>query len=79
MELQHTHTFRVTMTRSHHGDSTYAHTSAKTNNIFDTKVAVGTELNTEKDAKIYNMCSTHTPKKPDITITSAAKLMQQTL
>lgn len=52
MELQHTHTFRVTMTRSHRSDSAYAHTSAKTtNSIFDTNVAVSTELNTEKDAR----------------------------
>lgn len=74
MELQHTHTFRVTMTRSHRRDSAYARTSTKTNNAFDTNLAVSTELNTERDAsKTY---SARTVKRSDGTISSAAKLMQ---
>ncbi|XP_037650498.1 substance-K receptor isoform X1 [Sebastes umbrosus] len=82
MELQHTHTFRVTMTRSHRKDSSIAHTSIKTNNTFGTNVAISGELNTEREAcmqlkkqaslKTY---STHN-KRPDDTKSPAAKLMQ---
>lgn len=43
MELQHTHTFRVTMTRSHRSDTPGIHTSIKTKNTFDTNVAVKKE------------------------------------
>ncbi|XP_051236474.1 substance-K receptor isoform X2 [Dicentrarchus labrax] len=88
MELQHTHTFRVTMTRSHRNDSTYAHTSIKTNNAFDTNVAVSTELNTERDvcmqlrkqtsSKTYSTHNTHVGKRLDDAKSSAAKLMQHT-
>ncbi|KAG7236006.1 hypothetical protein INR49_001404 [Caranx melampygus] len=43
MELQHTHTFRVTMTRSHRNDASYTRTSIKTNNTYDSSLAVKNE------------------------------------
>lgn len=64
MELQHTHTFRVTMTRSHRGDSAHAHNSSKANSSGDAKAAVGSALRRERDA----CCVT---KRPDC----AAKLI----
>lgn len=53
MELQHTHTFRVTMTRSHRGDSAHAHNSSKANSSKanssgDGKAAVGSALRRER-------------------------------
>ncbi|KAM7423951.1 hypothetical protein PAMA_000351 [Pampus argenteus] len=88
MELQHTHTFRVTMTRSHRNNSTYAHTSIKTNSTFDTNMAVSAQLNTERDAciqktqhqytspKSFSTHNTHVVKRQDDTKSAAAKLME---
>lgn len=66
MELQHAHTFRVTMTRSNRTNSTHAHASIKTSSTFDTNMAVSTQLYTERDACIQlkkytstNTFSTH--------------------
>lgn len=50
MELQHTHTFRATMSRSHRKDSTYIHTSIKTPNAFDANAAINSDINSERDA-----------------------------
>ncbi|TMS13440.1 Neuromedin-K receptor [Larimichthys crocea] len=83
MELQHTHTFRVTMTRSHRKGSGYAHTSIsiKTNNTFDTNIAVSAELNTERDASMQlrkqTLFNTSNNRSDDIKC-PAAKLMQHT-
>lgn len=83
MELQHTHTFRVTMTRSHRKGSGYAHTSIsiKTNNTFDTNIAVSAELNTERDASMQlrkqTSFNTSNNRSDDIKC-PAAKLMQHT-
>uniref|UniRef100_A0A3Q1JKT7 G-protein coupled receptors family 1 profile domain-containing protein n=1 Tax=Anabas testudineus TaxID=64144 RepID=A0A3Q1JKT7_ANATE len=60
MELQHTHTFRVTMTRSHRSHSSHAHASIKSNtNIFDANLAVTSELNTKRDASAKLMDNNH--------------------
>lgn len=73
MELQHTHTFRVTMTRSHRGDSARTQNAIKTS-ACDAKAAASAELNQERDAsKPYSSCS---GKRPDCEMSSAAKLMQ---
>lgn len=66
MELQHTHTFRVTMTRSHRGDSAHAQNSSKANSG-DVKAAIGSALKRERDA-----CAA---KRPDCAASSAAKLL----
>lgn len=74
MELQHTHTFRVTMTRSHRNESTYTHTSIK----------VSTEMNTEKEAGVQlkkqtpsKKVSIRAVKRPDVTKSAAeAKFLQ---
>ncbi len=86
MELQHTHTFRVTMTRSHRKDSAFAHASIKTNNTFDTSMAVSTDMNTERDACIqvkkttssqtYRTQNTYAERRLDDRKSSATKLMQ---
>lgn len=86
MELQHTHTFRVTMTRSHRSHSSHAHASIKSNtNIFDANLAVTSELNTKRDAcsrikkhtsaKTYSTPDTHVLNRLDDTKSAAAKLM----
>ncbi|XP_049421549.1 substance-K receptor isoform X1 [Epinephelus fuscoguttatus] len=84
MELQHTHTFRVTMTRSHRNDST--HTSIKTNNTFDINMAASAELNTERDAcmqpkkqtppKAHSTNNTRVVMRPDDIKSPAARLLQ---
>lgn len=66
MELQHTHTFRVTMTRSHRGDSAYTPNSSKANSS-DAKLAGSSALKRERD--------TCTAKRPGCAASSAAKLM----
>ncbi|XP_030270259.1 substance-K receptor [Sparus aurata] len=79
MELQHTHTFRVTMTRSHRNDSSYAHTSIKTNHTtIDAKMAESMELSTKKKgtSKTHGRQNTHAVNRPDDAKSSAAKLMQ---
>ena len=79
MELQHTHTFRVTMTRSHRKDSSYAHTSIKTNHTtIDANVAESMELSTKRKGtpKTHGGHNTHAVNRPDDTKSSAAKLMQ---
>lgn len=69
MELQHTHTFRVTMTRSHRGDSAHAQNAIRTS-----ACDASAELNQERDAsKVYSSCS---ERRPDCEMSSAAKLMQ---
>ncbi|XP_074523315.1 substance-K receptor [Halichoeres trimaculatus] len=78
MELQYTHTFRVTMTRSHRNDNTYTHASIKTNNPFDTNA----EYNAERDVCIQlkkqtsnSTNNTFAVRRPDHTRTSPSKLM----
>lgn len=86
MELQHTHTFRVTMTRSHRKNSSHTRASIKSNtNPFDTNLAVPSELNTKRDAclklkkhtlsKTYSTNDTRVVKRLDDTKSTAAKLM----
>ncbi|KAK2854164.1 hypothetical protein Q5P01_006825 [Channa striata] len=84
MELQHTHTFRVTMTRSHGRNSSHTRTSIKTNS-FDANLAVANELNAKRDActklksqspsKTYSPHSTHVVMRPNNTQSTAAKLL----
>ena len=72
MELQHTHTWRVTMTRSRCSNS--ARASIKTTNTFDTIMVA--EVNAERDAtKKY---AAHSVKRPENMISSAAKPVQIT-
>eukprot|EP00064_Thunnus_orientalis_P004859 superscaffoldBa00000459_g4872 len=88
MELQHVHTFRVTMTRSQRNSSTNAHTSIKTNSTFDPNMAVSALLNTERDAcmqlkkhtssKTFGTHNTHVVDRQDDTRSAAAKLMENT-
>nr|XP_020445473.1 substance-K receptor [Monopterus albus] len=82
MELQHTHAFRVTMTRSHRNSSSYALTSVKTNNTFDTNLAATSELNTKREAHVKlkkhtsKTSSTHVVKRQGDAKSSAAKVMK---
>lgn len=86
MELQHTNTFRVTMTRSHRKDSTNTHTSIRTNNTFDANVAVNTEVHAEREAcvqlkkqiptKAYGVDDTRAERRPNNTTSPAAKLVE---
>ncbi|XP_068614150.1 substance-K receptor-like [Brachionichthys hirsutus] len=72
MELQHTHIFRVTMTRSHRKESAYANASIKTN-AFDPKTE------SEKNICIpkYETSKTYSPQKTKMPGDKAAsKLMQ---
>lgn len=64
MELQHTHTFKVTMTRSHHRDSA----QTKINHVRD----VNPITNTERDVK------THMVKRQDDMVSSSIRLVQYT-
>ncbi|MED6260325.1 Neuromedin-K receptor [Ataeniobius toweri] len=71
MELQYTHTFRVTVTRSRRSDTSYTHASSKKNNA-----------NPEKDTCLQQKkptCSTqnsHGVRKQDDTRPPASKLME---
>lgn len=79
MELQHTHTFRVTMTRSHRNAASYTRTSIKTNNTHD---SLKSEQNTCiqlkgcTPSKTHNTCKTYVTRRPDDTKSQAAKLME---
>lgn len=78
MELQYTHTFRVTMTRSHRNDNTHTHASIKTNNQFD----MNAEYNAERDVCIQlkkqtsnNTNNTSAVRRPNQTRSPLNKLM----
>ncbi|XP_054869152.1 substance-K receptor isoform X1 [Amphiprion ocellaris] len=78
MELQHTHTFRVTMTRSHRNDTS----SIKANNAYASNTA--NDLNTERDTcaslknHSHNTSKAHLVKRVDDAKSSAAKLLENT-
>lgn len=77
MELQHTHTFRVTMTRSHRNDMS----SIRTNTTYVSNTLATSDLVTERDARRQlkkNMCNSHPVKKLDDTKSPAVALMEHT-
>lgn len=87
MELQHTHTFRVTMTRSHRNNSSRAHASTKSNaNNFDANLAVTGEPNARRDAclkikkytssKAFSTHDAHVVKRLDDSNSRADKLIE---
>ncbi|KAG7483448.1 substance-K receptor [Solea senegalensis] len=49
MELQHTHTFRVTMTRSNRNNASYTRASVKTNSTSEPNAAVKAEANNKNN------------------------------
>ncbi|XP_030576063.1 substance-K receptor [Archocentrus centrarchus] len=78
MELQHTHTFRVTMTRIHHNDTS----SIRINNTYTSNTLATSDLVTERDARrqlkknTYNTHNTHLVKKLDVIKSPTAVLME---
>lgn len=77
MELQHTHTFRVTMTRSHRNDTS----SMRTNTTYVSNTLASSDLVTERDARRHlkkNTRNSHTVKKLDDTKSPAVALMEHT-
>ncbi|XP_071401227.1 substance-K receptor isoform X1 [Centroberyx affinis] len=85
MELQHTHTFRVTMTRSYRTDSTHTHTSIKANTAFNANAPLNAQLNTQRNTslqlnthtllKSHNAHNTHTLERQEDTKSPTAKLI----
>ena len=76
MELQHTHAFRVTMTRSHRNESTYTHTSIKVNTELNAEREACVQLKKQTPSKKVSICAV---KRPDVTKSTAeAKLLQHT-
>ncbi|XP_062242887.1 substance-K receptor [Platichthys flesus] len=78
MELRHTHTFRVTMTRSNRNDASYTRASIKTSAL-DSDIK--TELNPESDASVrLDKCTsannTHGVKSLEDPKSAADKLME---
>ncbi|XP_071753206.1 substance-K receptor isoform X2 [Centroberyx gerrardi] len=86
MELQHTHTFRVTMTRSYRTDSTLTHTSIKANTAFNANAPLNAQLNTQRNTnlqlkthtllKSHNAHNTHTVERQEDTKSPTAKLIE---
>lgn len=77
MELQHTHTFRVTMTRSHRNDMS----SIRTNTTYVSNTLASSDLVTERDARRHlkkNTRNLHPVKKLDDTKSPAVALMEHT-
>lgn len=77
MELQHTHTFRVTMTRSHRNDMS----SIRTNTTYVSNTLASSDLVTERDARRHlkkNTRNSHPVKKLDDTKSPAVALMEHT-
>ncbi|CAJ1048866.1 substance-K receptor [Xyrichtys novacula] len=82
MELQHTHTFRVTMTRSHRNDNTYLHASIKTNSTFDGNIEHNTErgvciqLMKQTSSRTNNTNNTHAVRRLDHGRATPNKLLE---
>lgn len=87
MELQHIHTFRVTMTRSQRTESAYAHTSIRTKTTFKSNLPVSARLSTDRDEcmqlkahtyKTNSTQNTHTAERQEGAKSQAAKLIEDT-